>query len=55
MPKGIITPATMVIYKDKTIIEVGNPNYILTIVINNREIANSFKRNFELLWRLAKK
>jgi sugar-specific transcriptional regulator TrmB len=55
MEKGVITPATFVIYGNKTIIEVGNPNYILTILINNKEIAESFKRNFELLWKLAKK
>jgi sugar-specific transcriptional regulator TrmB len=55
MPKGIITPSTIVVYHNKTIIEVGNPNYTLTILINNKEIANSFKKNFELLWKIAKK
>jgi sugar-specific transcriptional regulator TrmB len=55
MSRGVIMPATMVVYKNKTILEVGNPNYILTILINNQEIANSFKKNFELLWKLAKK
>lgn len=55
LQKGIITPASIVVYKNKTIIEVGNPNYILTILINNKEIGDSFKKNFELLWKLAKK
>lgn len=55
MPKGIITPATFVLYNNKTIIEVGNPNYVLTILISNKEIAESFKRNFDLLWKTAKK
>jgi len=55
MPKGTITPATITVYHNKTIIEVGNPNYILTILINNKEISESFKKNFELLWKIAKK
>lgn len=54
MPKGTVTPATFVIYGDKTIIEVGNKNYILTILIKNKEISESFKKHFELLWKLAK-
>lgn len=54
LQKGIITPASIVVYKNKTIIEVGNPDYILTILINNKEIAESFKKNFELLWKIAK-
>ena len=55
MPKGIITPATIVVYHNKTIIQVGNPAYVLTILINNKEIAHSFKKNFEMLWKIAKK
>jgi HTH-type transcriptional regulator, sugar sensing transcriptional regulator len=55
MPKGMITPATIVIYHNKTIIEVGNPAYVLTILIANKDIARSFKANFDLLWKLAKK
>jgi len=55
MPKGIITPATIDIYGSKTIISVGNPAYILTILIDNKEIANSFKKNFELMWKIARK
>jgi len=55
MPKGIITPATFVIYKNKTVIEVGNPHYILTILIINKEISESFIQQFNLLWKLAKK
>jgi len=54
MQEGVITPATFIIYGNKTIIEVGNPNYILTILINNKEIAESFKRNFDMLWKIAK-
>ena len=55
MPKGVITPATIVIYHNKIIIQVGNPAYVLTILIDNKEIAHSFKKNFELMWKLAKK
>ncbi|MDP3026356.1 MAG: helix-turn-helix domain-containing protein [Nanoarchaeota archaeon] len=55
LPRGIITPATIDVYHNKTIISVGNPSYILTIVINNKEIANSFKENFNAMWKLAKK
>jgi len=55
LPKGIVTPATICVYHNKTIIQVGNPAYILTIVINNREIANSFKYNFDAMWKIAGK
>jgi sugar-specific transcriptional regulator TrmB len=55
LPKGIITPATIVVYHNKTILSVGNSNYIITILINNKEIANSFKENFNAMWKLAKK
>ncbi|MBI2629300.1 hypothetical protein HYW74_04410 [Candidatus Pacearchaeota archaeon] len=55
MPPGIITPATIIVYQNKVILEVGNPNYILTILITNKEIANSFKINFQLLWKTPKK
>lgn len=54
LPRGIITPATIVVYHNKTIIEVGNSAYVLAILINNKEIAHSFKANFELLWKIAK-
>ncbi|MFA5992708.1 MAG: helix-turn-helix domain-containing protein [Candidatus Pacearchaeota archaeon] len=55
LPNGSVTPATIVMYKDKTIIEVGNPLYILTILISNKEISDSFRNHFELLWKGAKK
>ncbi len=54
LPKGMLTPATIDTYHDKTIFSVSNPNYILTIVIKNQEIAESFKTQFEALWKLAK-
>ncbi|MEK6928246.1 MAG: helix-turn-helix domain-containing protein [Nanoarchaeota archaeon] len=55
LPKGIVTPATIVIYHDKVIIEVGKAHFILTISIKNKEIADSFKVYFEQLWKMAKK
>jgi len=54
LPKGIITPATIDIYGTKTILSVGNSAYILTILIDNKEISDSFKKNFDLLWEIAK-
>jgi len=52
---GVITPATIVTYHDKTIIDVGKPNFILTILIKNKEISESFNTYFNLIWKLAKK
>lgn len=41
------------IYDDNVqILTFGNPNYL--IIIRNKEIANSYKKQFELMWSVAK-
>lgn len=47
-------PNPVLIYADKVqIILWGNPNYL--IMIKNKNIAESFKKQFELMWNMAKK
>ena len=56
MPEGIITPTIINIYKNKTIINTrSEKESFFTIVITNKETANSFKQYFNLLWKQAKK
>lgn len=51
MEKGVVTPAAINIFKHRTVIF---PNQLdqnpLLIVIDNQNIADSFKAQFELLW-----
>ncbi|MDP2925037.1 MAG: helix-turn-helix domain-containing protein [Nanoarchaeota archaeon] len=47
-------PNPMQIYGDKVqIIMWGNPNYL--IIIKNKNISDSFRKQFELMWKIAKK
>ncbi|MDP2907411.1 MAG: helix-turn-helix domain-containing protein [Nanoarchaeota archaeon] len=47
-------PNPVLIYADKVqIILWGNPNYL--IMIKNKNIAESFRKQFELMWNMAKK
>jgi len=51
MPEGIITPAAINVINDRTIIfpqETGDDPLI--ILIENKEIADSFRAQFKLLW-----
>ncbi|MDD5254123.1 MAG: helix-turn-helix domain-containing protein [Candidatus Nanoarchaeia archaeon] len=49
-----LPPARTMIYGDKVaIIDFAKP--ITTIIIENETIANSYKKHFELLWKIAKK
>ncbi len=55
MPEGIITPAVINIYSDKTIINIrSEEEQTFTFVITSKETADSFKEYFKLLWRQAR-
>jgi sugar-specific transcriptional regulator TrmB len=55
MHKDISIPAGINIVKDRTIIFPSETQeQPLIIVIDNKEIADSFRSHFELLWKLAK-
>ncbi len=51
LPEGIATPAAINIYKDRTIIFPSETEKEpLLIVINSKEIADSFRSHFDILW-----
>jgi sugar-specific transcriptional regulator TrmB len=54
LPKEYLFPVRTMIYGDKVaIVDFEQP--ITTIIIENRKVAESYKKHFELLWKLAKK
>lgn len=55
LPKGWITPALFTIYQDVVGIHSGEEEEIVSIVIKNKAIAQSFKSTFEAMWKIAKK
>lgn len=54
MPKEYITPASLEVVNDKTLIVLYEPQ-IIVFSINSKEVANSFRQYFNLLWKTAKK
>ena len=54
MPKGLITHAWMEIYADTVTIGM-NKGKSFSVVIQNQEVADSFKTYAKLLWSMAKK
>lgn len=53
MPEGLITHAWMEIYADTVAIGI-NKGKSFSVVIQNQEVANSFKIYAQLLWSIAK-
>jgi len=54
LPKGYITPTAMSIFKDYVYIWVWKDTPSI-FVIKNKQVSESFKNYFELLWKIAKK
>jgi sugar-specific transcriptional regulator TrmB len=55
MPKGIITPAIISVYKDRTIINIrSEKEQTFLFVIYSKETADSFKQYFNIMWNIAK-
>jgi len=53
LPKEYLFPVRTMIYGDKVaIVDFTGP--VTTIVIENRQIADSYKKHFEMLWKIAK-
>lgn len=53
IPKESFNPTPMYAYNDKlTIIIWGNPNY--AIIIRNKNLADAYRKQFSLLWKIAK-
>ena len=54
LPKEMIGNVAFEVYDDKVAIFLwGNPNYV--IMIKNKEVADSYRKQFELMWKIAKK
>lgn len=54
VPKESFNPTPIFVYKNKlTTVILGNPNY--AIVIENKDLADSYRKQFNMLWKIAKK
>jgi len=53
IPEEYFSSAPTLIYKDKVIIHLFNKKRIISI--KSKELAKSYKRHFEMLWKIAKK
>src|SRR4030042_2088041 len=54
LPKEFITPVATQIYGDKILISIWEPA-LLAIIVKSKEVVESYKKYFELLWKLSKK
>jgi predicted transcriptional regulator len=53
VPEELYSPAAIHVYGNKVALGVyGNPNY--EIIIKNKELAESFRKHFNLIWKTAK-
>jgi len=54
LPKGWHTPALFTMYRDNVGIHIGNDEKIVSILIKSEDVAQSFKTNFEAMWKISK-
>jgi len=54
MPKEYLTPASIEIINNKTLIVIYQPELIV-FLIESKETADSFKQYFKMLWKIAKR
>lgn len=54
LPKNFTTPVATQIYGDKILISIWEPT-LIAIMIKSKEVADNYRKHFELLWRLATK
>ncbi len=54
LPKEFLTPVATQVYADKIHITIWEPDFV-SITIKSKEIANNYRKHFELLWKIAKK
>ncbi|MBI4163770.1 MAG: helix-turn-helix domain-containing protein [Candidatus Aenigmarchaeota archaeon] len=53
IPEEFFNPTPTLVYGDKVVITIWDP--LTIIVIENRELADGYKKYFELLWKQAKR
>lgn len=54
LPKNWHTPALFTMYQDIVGIHLGKEKQIISIVIKNKDISDSFKTTFEAMWKISK-
>lgn len=54
LPKGWNTPALFTIYSDVVGLHLGEEDTIISIIIQSKHIAKSFRTTFEAMWRISK-
>lgn len=54
LPGEYVGPVATVIFGDKVALEVMDPDNISIVTIENKKIADSYRQQFEALWKLAK-
>ncbi|MFH0936449.1 MAG: helix-turn-helix domain-containing protein [Candidatus Woesearchaeota archaeon] len=53
VPKELSSPVATLIYGDKVLISIWEPTMI-GIVIKSKNVAETYKKHFQLLWKIAK-
>jgi len=55
LPKGLISPSDVYIYGNKSTINLWSEDTPLSIMVENKEIADSFRSFFNWFWKISKK
>ncbi|MCX6767933.1 MAG: hypothetical protein NTY90_04380 [Candidatus Micrarchaeota archaeon] len=55
MPEGMVTPAAIAVFHDKTVIMATQKRPFKCFVIKSRDVADSFTAQFEYMWGIARK
>jgi len=53
LPGEYLGPVATVVYGDKVVLEVMDPDNISIVSIENKRVATAYKQQFEALWKLA--
>jgi len=53
IPKEYFNPTSTLVYGDRVALLIWEP--LTVIMIKNKELADSYRKQFELLWKIAKK
>ena len=53
LPKELEMPTSTEIYKEKVIIFVMTPESLLAIMVESPEVATSFRKYFQVMWKTA--
>ena len=55
LPKGLVGPADIYVYGNKTSISLWSEDMPLSILVENKEIADSFRSFFNWFWKISKR